>query len=354
MHRIWMLVVAVSLIAASQTPLKRGLELRYSGEAMLQREGQQSMRATVQVIDLVTEVAEKGQATVASLRVFQPQTQIPNLPPEAALRFLDISVSGEEAVVSLEQVVAESPPLPFLANFWRVLPVYFVPLDRLQAEKKWVLKERLLPSPEVDAEVLYQVQRQEKIGDTICWLINRSLPKPVPVPGVEGVQIAKIADSLWVSAQTGLVVRLKREGVLQLPQGSFTATIQLDLQGLKPLDDATLAQRIQELQAIKAIHQKVGATLRNNLTKERLDAAENAIAEFQRQFKDSPYIAPLLTWLRIVQLLRQRLEQRPQQQGAAIGQPAPDFELPTVDGKRTIKLTDLRGKVVLLNFFAHW
>jgi hypothetical protein len=36
------------------------------------------------------------------------------------------------------------------------------------------------------------------------------------------------------------------------------------------------------------------------------------------------------------------------------GKPAPDFELPTADGKGKIKLSDLRGKIVLLNFFAHW
>jgi peroxiredoxin len=38
---------------------------------------------------------------------------------------------------------------------------------------------------------------------------------------------------------------------------------------------------------------------------------------------------------------------------AAIGQPAPDFTLKAVDG-RSISLSSLRGKVVLVNFWATW
>jgi cytochrome c biogenesis protein CcmG/thiol:disulfide interchange protein DsbE len=40
-------------------------------------------------------------------------------------------------------------------------------------------------------------------------------------------------------------------------------------------------------------------------------------------------------------------------QGNAVGKPAPDFELETLDGKK-VKLSDYRGKAVLLNFWATW
>jgi thiol-disulfide isomerase/thioredoxin len=36
------------------------------------------------------------------------------------------------------------------------------------------------------------------------------------------------------------------------------------------------------------------------------------------------------------------------------GKQAPDFELKTVDGARTIKLSELRGKAVMVNFWATW
>jgi peroxiredoxin len=36
-----------------------------------------------------------------------------------------------------------------------------------------------------------------------------------------------------------------------------------------------------------------------------------------------------------------------------VGQPAPDFEMPTIDGK-SIKLSSLKGKYVMLDFWASW
>ena len=37
-----------------------------------------------------------------------------------------------------------------------------------------------------------------------------------------------------------------------------------------------------------------------------------------------------------------------------IGRGAPDFALRTIDGARTVRLSDLRGQVVVINFWASW
>ena len=40
--------------------------------------------------------------------------------------------------------------------------------------------------------------------------------------------------------------------------------------------------------------------------------------------------------------------------GREVGMSFPDFELPTIDGEGTVRLSDLRGKRVLLIEFASW
>jgi thiol-disulfide isomerase/thioredoxin len=45
---------------------------------------------------------------------------------------------------------------------------------------------------------------------------------------------------------------------------------------------------------------------------------------------------------------------RPNSASALQGKPAPDFSLASLDGKATLKLSDYKGKAVLLNFWATW
>ncbi len=346
------LLACLLTIAASQSPLKRGMELSYSGEAKVQS-GEQSLAATVQVTDLVTDVQEDKKTVVVSLRVFAPQIEGREIPQEASLRFLDIGLSGEESSVGIEQIAAEVPPFPFTRQFVQILPVYFLPLQRLESGKSWAVKERVFVPLDLEGEIQYTVKGKEKLGDSQCFLVTRTLPKPLPIPQSKEAQFSKIADTLWVDEKTGIVRKIQRETVLQIREGQIlTINLQLELKSTKVLDEQTFAQRLKELDAIKSVRQKLVPIL-SQPSEETLDAAGKAIGEFLQKFPNSPYRPHLETWQRVTEILKRQV-QRQQQQGALIGKPAPDFELPTVDSKRKVKLSDLKGKVVVLNFFAHW
>lgn len=345
-------VVSMVSLLAAQSPLQKGLELRYEGEAKVQTGGG-AVSAKVYVNDLVTEIGEKQAAIVASLRVFQPQIEGRELPPEAALRFLTITGVGEEEVVPIEQLFSESPPSGFIGQFVTLLPTYFLPVAQLKEGSSWTSKERIFLRADLLGEIRYQVTGKEKVGDSECWALTRTLLKPVVLQPEQGTQVNKVADKLWVDAKSGLVRQIQRETELQIQKGRvLTTVLNLTLKDTKKLESTEFNQRLKELEAIKAIHKRVGVTVMMRPTKEKLDEAEKALNEFVQRFKDSPYTVHVQMWQRIVQGIRQRLEQEEQRSGL-IGKEAPDFELTSLDGKK-VRLSSYRGKVVVLNFFAHW
>ena len=75
---------------------------------------------------------------------------------------------------------------------------------------------------------------------------------------------------------------------------------------------------------------------------------------FEKEMPQSPYTAELKNIA--AQIEQQRIAQESQAKSSeniAIGKPAPDIDLPTPNGK-SIKLSSLRGKYVLLDFWASW
>jgi hypothetical protein len=219
--RAAMTVVVVGLVSllAAQSPLQKGLELRYEGEAKVQTGGG-VISAKVYVNDLVTEVGEKQAATVASLRIFQPQIEGRTLPPEAALRFLSVTGVGEEEAVPIEQLFSESPPGGFVGQFVTLLPVYFFPVAQLKDGSSWTSKERIFLRADLLGEVRYQVTGKEKVGESECWVLTRTLLKPVVLQPEQGAQVNKVADKLWVDAKSGLVRQIQAGDRVANPTGS--------------------------------------------------------------------------------------------------------------------------------------
>lgn len=71
-------------------------------------------------------------------------------------------------------------------------------------------------------------------------------------------------------------------------------------------------------------------------------AAASALGESERRFNSLTTITPAL-----------KEEVKKRALAARVVKPAPDFALPTLD-KKTIRSSDLRGKVIVLNFWATW
>lgn len=88
-----------------------------------------------------------------------------------------------------------------------------------------------------------------------------------------------------------------------------------------------------------------------NLTPSTIDVAQTETSQGQRRLTlgwGLAFLAVLVLLVLIALMLR-----RTQQGPIGIGDPVPDFTLTTFKGQQ-IRLSELRGKVVVLNFWASW
>jgi len=354
----------------TQIPLRKGMELTYEGEALVMVSGKET-KGTVKVHEFVKEVAPEGKATVVSLRVFRH----PVYGPDASLRFVSVQPDGKESLPDEKQLAAEVPPKLFSLHFINALPSYFIPTQRLKSGSSWLTKERLPVylyvaiggnfTPWVEVEMKNQILRQEQVGGVRCWVVRRSLTKPVPIHGGDWAnQLSERNETLWVDARTGLIHKLEAETILQGQKGKFRHNaLKLELRRKQILTGSALERRLKELRQIELMQGMLSRLivdvqlyeLWRTLDKDKIDEAQGIIKallgdifRFNNLFPNSPYIAYCAVWGRSLAYRDEELE-RIEEFAERVGEPAPDFELTSVDGEK-FQLSKLRGKVVVLNF----
>jgi peroxiredoxin len=354
----------------TQIPLRKGMELTYEGEALVMVSGEE-IKGTVKVHEFVKEVAPEGKATVVSLRVFRH----PVYGPDASLRFVSVQPDGKESLPDEKQLAAEVTSSLFSLHFISALPSYFIPTQRLKSGSSWLTKERLPvylyvaiggnSIPWVEVEMKNQILRQEQVGGVRCWVVRRSLTKPVPIHGGNWAnQLSERNETLWVDARTGLIHKLEAETILQGQKGKFRHNaLKLELRRKQILTGSALEQRLKELRQIELMQRMLSRLivdvqlyeLWRTLDKDKIDEAQaivkallRNIRHFNSLFPNSPYIAYCAVWDRLLAYQDEKLEQI-EEFAERVGEPAPDFELTSVDGEK-FQLSKLRGKVVVLNF----
>jgi hypothetical protein len=164
------------------------------------------------------------------------------------------------------------------------------------------------------------------------------------------VRLTQVQDTLKVDAQQGFIRHLESQETFQIRQQAWGRALRLALQEIRTLEPPTLKQRLRELQSVRAIQQSLHGL--EEPSQEDLARAEQAIGRFQQRFQKSPYLLYVKSLRSIVAIVRRQVE-REQRKAQLVGKAAPAFDLPTLKDER-LRLADLKGRVVLVNFFAHW
>lgn len=324
---------------------KAGLELRYEGRVeartTYEKEPPSGHSQGLTLVVLMLGDLKGKETKVVQIRAWKTQQ-------EEAFRRTYVHIGS----VSTD---GKFMPAPYLEE----LPLLFVPLH-LKLKQGWSVEEALVAgifTHLMKAKVTYHVAGQSEIDGRRCWLLVRHLPKPFKIvhefSGATYI-VSMWADWFWVDAQTGLICKWKRRWKYvaeDSPERYITTeTLEVSLKQARTLDAKTL-QKLQSdfclLHDLQHMLDKLGEK------EEQLERAEKFIAQTRERLRENPYatlLEPYLDyWATTVQAWKRHMEAK-----KLVGKPAPDFELPTLDGKSKIRLSDLKGKVVLLNFFSHW
>lgn len=335
------------ITVASTMPLQKGMELRYEGEltenfTFANQPPLSFTRRLILVVE-VMEVSPTKEAEISQMNFTEVDSD-GKVIRHSNVHFGKVSQDGK--------AVQDRLTLPYL----------FFTHDRLKEGTTWggeeILLEGFFPTP-LKGRVVYRVLRRTELDGVPCWLILRYLVKPVTLTEDERKFIVpRWTDRFWVDAKTGLVRKLQRRWQYYAPESPrkriWTPVMEIALKQINNLQEETqrrLRSELERMRLVKETFERDYEHIRKS--EEKLKQMEQMVIDTIAALRESPYADFYLPYLeRLLESLR--FWQEELEAHKLVGKPAPDFELPTVDNTEKVKLSDLRGRVILLNFFSHW
>ena len=175
---------------------------------------------------------------------------------------------------------------------------------------------------------------------------------PIKVHG-DGKNIANSSNIIGSDASVNLRTYINQQGLYNQKKDSVIAMMKQDPSRQKELDQSFQTTYYQFQATRQSFVQNnpnspaLIACLSSFDINTEFDQYESIMLQLKTGFSQSPSVQQMLTQYENFK------KQKEMQQLIAIGKPAPEIELQNPDGK-TIKLSELKGKVVLVDFWASW
>lgn len=358
------LVLAASLCATiavrrhSVTELQPGEEFRYTGECVITTIGQQTPDYRAQLSEIATVAAQDKQGQrVLRFRMADSLPMQPGMPappsdveiwscradPEASMR-----PSPTKLTPGLDMVDCLSLPQPLGPPDGTAVPA---------------LAELPVFNQSQMSHVPIYVRRKslgmESILGRSCIHFERVCATTLPVALSVSGQLLAYHDQFWIDRSSGILVKYEGTATLRGIAGVGTSqqriTNTLSLASVKTLALSELRQRAAQEHALETIAKSADSEAlisSDQADPSILEAAQAQLAHFSSDAPASPYLPAAHSLEAQVQhaLASVRLTRK---QALLVGQPAPDVTLQDLNGRKRA-LTEYRGKIVLLTFFASW
>lgn len=385
-------LIAISLTGQAWTQteekfrLAPGRELTYTGAATgsLEVTGMSQpfqINADLELRNLTT-VTFGNNADVISFRLLKPaKTQQAQIEPPAEAQLVRLKAIGNMRLQTTDDVMT---PGLMVNLFEPLLPIFKIGRENMQASLEWIVNEPpAIPIPsmgqsDVPINISHKVIGNDVVGITKCWKIERSPAGQLPLTqnvklkannqeaGTLELTLNTLVEHLWTDKNTGIVIKYNRSLALSVsPEGekdeemTLTVDLTLSLKQNVLLNPEQLSDRQKQIHALQNIQSafKPNVIVSADDPLKLVNDAEENLKTFMNEHSDSVY-GPVATNLsgNIAGLkgFLSQINSREQSNDTDgfINEPAPPFNLPNLSGKK-VALSDLKGKIVLINFFFY-